>query len=40
MTIFTKEADLKNESGFILYYNIAQVKKYYNKGEFMKQNMT
>lgn len=37
--MFTKEADLTTEAGFILAFNIAKAKKPYTEGEFIKKNM-
>ncbi|XP_050061715.1 general transcription factor II-I repeat domain-containing protein 2-like [Aphis gossypii] len=39
MSMFTKEADLTTEAGFILAFNIAKAKKPYTEGEFIKKNM-
>jgi hypothetical protein len=37
MSMFTKEADLTTEAGFILAFNIAKAKNSYTEGEFIKK---
>lgn len=37
--MFTKEADVTTEAGFLLAFNIAKAKKPYTEEEFTKKNM-
>jgi hypothetical protein len=37
--MFTKEADVTAEAGFILAFNIARAKRPYTEGEFVKKNI-
>lgn len=37
--MFTKEADVTTEAGFLLAFNIAKEKKPYTEEEFTKKNM-
>jgi hypothetical protein len=39
MSMFTKEADVTTEAGFILAFNIAWTKRRYTEGEFIKKNI-
>lgn len=40
MSMFTKEADLTTEAGYLLAFNIAKAKKPYTEGEFVKTNIS
>jgi hypothetical protein len=39
MSMFTKEADVTTEAGFILAFNIARAKRPFTEGEFVKKNI-
>jgi hypothetical protein len=39
MPMFTKEADVTPEAGFVLAFNIARAKRHYTEGEFVKKNI-